>query len=76
MTPKPDVWNGRLLPERKPLNGPLPAEIHYRLYDQRTRQLLSFNSTNSLDSLVADIAVTAREHPGARIYAVQYDGPV
>ncbi|MFF3928241.1 hypothetical protein [Streptomyces hirsutus] len=71
----PDVWNGQPLPERRPINRPLAGEIHYRLYDQRTGRLLSFNSTNSLASLVADIATTAREHPDARINAVQYDGP-
>lgn len=70
----PDMWNGRPLPERKRTSKPLPEQIHYRLYDQAGR-LLSFNSTNSLASLVADIATTAREHPTARINAVQYEGP-
>jgi hypothetical protein len=70
----PDMWNGKPLPDRKRLSGPLPEQIHYRLYDQ-TGRLLSFNSTNSLASLVADIEITAREYPTARINAVQYDGP-
>lgn len=70
----PDMWNGKPLPERRRLSGPLAEQIHYRLYDQ-AGQLLSFNSTNSLASLVADIANTAREHPTVRINAVQYDGP-
>ncbi|MFF0166781.1 hypothetical protein [Streptomyces prasinus] len=56
------------------MSRPLAEEIHYRLYDQAGR-LLSFNSTNSLASLVADVAVTAREYPAGRITAVQYDGP-
>lgn len=71
----PDIWNGKPLPNRKPHSAPLPAQIHYRLHDQRTRQLLSFNSTNSLASLVTDVATTAREHPNARITVTQYDGP-
>lgn len=70
----PDTWNGQPLPDRKCLNRPFPEQIHYRLYDQ-TGKLLSFNSTNSLASLVADVETTAREHPNARINAVQYDGP-
>lgn len=50
----PDTWNGQPLPERKRISKPLADQIHYRLYDQAGR-LLSFNSTNSLASLVADI---------------------
>lgn len=70
-----DTWNGQPLPDRKRLSRPLPEQIHYRLYDQ-TGRLLSFNSTNSLASLAADIEATAREYPGARLNIVQYDGPV
>ncbi|MDX3230612.1 hypothetical protein [Streptomyces sp. ME19-01-6] len=70
----PDLWNGKQLPDRRRIQKPLPETINYRLYDQRG-QLLSFNSTNSLASLVADVTITAREHPNARIHAVQYDGP-
>ncbi|MEC4016082.1 hypothetical protein [Streptomyces sp. H27-D2] len=67
----PDMWNGKPLPER----GRDHTEIHYRLYDRRTGQLISFNSTNSIDSLAADVLRTQREHPNARIFAVEYDGP-
>lgn len=70
----PDVWNGQPLPDRNRISKPLAEQIHYRLYDQ-TGRLLSFNSTNSLASLVADVEATAREHLNARINAVQYDGP-
>jgi hypothetical protein len=69
-----DIWNGQPLPDRKRVSKPLAEQIHYRLYDQNG-QLLSFNSTNSLASLAADIATTAREHPNARLNVVQYDGP-
>jgi hypothetical protein len=69
-----DIWNGQRLTDRKRVSKPLAEQIHYRLYDQRG-QLLSFNSTNSLASLVADIEITARENPTSKITAVQYDGP-
>lgn len=69
-----DVWNGQQLTDRKRVSKPLAEQIHYRLYDQRG-QLLSFNSTNSLASLVADIEITVRENPTSKITAVQYDGP-
>lgn len=67
----PDTWRGRPLPER----GTAYTEIHYRLYDGHTNRLLSFNSTNSIDALVTDVLRTQREHPTARIVAVEYDGP-
>lgn len=70
-----DIWNGQKLSDRKPLSKPLAEQIHYRLYDRRTRQLLSFNSTNSFASVVEDISRTQREHPTAQIIAVRYDGP-
>lgn len=66
----PDMWKGKPLPER----GRAFTELHYRLYDRRTGQMLSFNSTNS-DSLVADVLRTQRENPGAQLFAVEYDGP-
>ncbi len=67
----PDIWNGKPLPDR----GREFTNIHYRLYDQRTGALLSFNSTNSIDSLVTDVLRTRAENPTARIVAVEYDGP-
>lgn len=72
--PQGDTWNGQTLRPRTRITAPLPDQIHYRIYDQNGR-LLSFNSTNSLGSLAADIATTAREHPTARLNVVQYDGP-
>ena len=67
----PDMWNGKPLPER----GRENTLIHYRLYDGRTGKLLSFNSTNSIDAVVADVLRTQQEHPDAQIYGVEYDGP-
>lgn len=69
-----DVWNSQPLSDRKRVRKPLAEQIHYRLYDQ-TGALLSFNSTNSLASLAADIEITAREHPTAKITIAQFDGP-
>ncbi|WP_370667055.1 hypothetical protein [Streptomyces sp. IBSBF 2507] len=69
--PQPDVWNGKPLPARNPTH----TNINYRLYDRRTGTLLSFNTTNSLNSLVADVLRTHDENPTAQIVAVEYDGP-
>ncbi|MEV0556186.1 hypothetical protein AB0I27_22390 [Streptomyces sp. NPDC050597] len=66
-----DTWNGKTLPVR----GRTFTEIHYRLYDRRTGELLSFNSTNSIDGLVTDVLRTQQENPAAQIFAVEYDGP-
>lgn len=66
-----NVWNGKTLPDR----GIAHTSINYRLYDRRTGTLLSFNSTNSLDSLVTDVLRTRDENPTAQIMAVEYDGP-
>ena len=44
-------------------------------HDRRTGQLLSFNSTNSIDCLVTDVLRTQQEHPDAQLVAVEYDGP-
>lgn len=68
---QPDMWNGKPLPQREITH----TNLNYRLYDSRTGELLSFNSTNNLDSLVTDVLRTQQEHPGARIVAVEYDGP-
>jgi hypothetical protein len=70
-TSKPDMWNGKPLPQRNITH----TNINYRLYDGRTGELLSFNSTNSIGSVVQDVLRTQREHPNARITAVEYDGP-
>lgn len=67
----PDIWNGKPLPDRRKAF----TEIHYRLYDRRTGKLLSFNSTNNIDSLVTDVLRTQAEHPTAQLVAVEYDGP-
>lgn len=67
----PDLWNGKPLPDRLQTY----TEIHYRLYDRRNGDLLSFGSTNSIDALVTDILRTQKENPTARLFAVEYDGP-
>lgn len=70
-TRKPDMWEGKALPVRNVTH----TDLNYRLYDGRTGTLLSFNSTNSLNSVVADVLRTRDENPTARIVAVEYDGP-
>jgi hypothetical protein len=70
-TSKPDMWNGKPLPVRNITY----TDLNYRLYDGRTGALLSFNSTNSIGSLVADVLRTRDENPTAHIVAVEYDGP-
>jgi hypothetical protein len=70
-TSTPDIWNGKPLPQRNVTH----TDINYRLYDGNTGELLSFNSTNSIGSLVTDVLRTQQEHPNARIVAVEYDGP-
>lgn len=67
----PDVWNGKPLPDRNVTH----TNINYRLYDARTGELLSFNSTNSINSLVTDVLRTQKENPTVTITAVEYDGP-
>lgn len=67
----PDIWNGKPLPDRRPIND----DIHYRLYDQRTGVLLSFGTTNSFDAVVTDILRTQQEHPTTRIVGRRVDGP-
>lgn len=70
-TSTPDIWNGKPLPARNVTH----TNLNYRLYDDRTGALLSFNSTNSINSLVADVLRTQAENPTAQIVAVEYDGP-
>jgi len=67
----PDTWNGRALPTRNPVH----EDIHFRVYDQRTGQLLSFGSSNVLGAVAADILRTRDEHPNAVLQVIQYDGP-
>lgn len=67
----PDIWKGKPLPDRRVTH----TNINYRLYDNRTGRLLSFNSTNSIGSLVTDVLRTQRENPNTQITAVEYDGP-
>lgn len=69
--PQPDTWKGKPLPERNRAF----TQLHYRLYDRRTGNLLSFGSTNSLTNIGADILRTQQDHPNAQVYAVEYDGP-
>ncbi|MFB8182595.1 hypothetical protein ACFC8N_42730 [Streptomyces sp. NPDC055966] len=66
-----DMWKGKPLPERNRAF----TQLHYRLYDRRTGNLLGYGSTNSLTNIGADILRTQQNHPNAQVYAVEYDGP-
>lgn len=66
-----DIWKGRRLPDRRRAF----TDLHYRLYDRKTGEVLSVGSTNSLTNLVADVLRTQQENPDAQVYAVEYDGP-
>ncbi|AYF78314.1 hypothetical protein D7D52_35850 [Nocardia yunnanensis] len=66
-----DIWKGKILPARNAVQ----ADIHYRIYDAVTGDLLGFGTTNLLDVVVQDALRTQREHPGAALNVVQADGP-
>jgi hypothetical protein len=66
-----DIWNGSPLPQRNPVH----QDTHYRIYDRRNGQLLSFGTTNVLDVVATDILRTSKEHPNAAVHVVQVDGP-
>lgn len=68
---QPDTWNGKPLPERNRAY----TQIHYRLYDRHTGNLLDVGSTNSLTNISDNILRTQQNHPNAQVYAVEYDGP-
>jgi hypothetical protein len=70
-----DVWNGEQLPARTIVTD---ADLHYRIYDQRTGVLLSFGSNGgpgSLNGIALDVLRIQEEHPMAVLYVEQFDGP-
>ncbi|WP_067574448.1 hypothetical protein [Nocardia acidivorans] len=66
-----DVWQGKILADR----APVQADIHYRIYDALTGDLLSFGSTNTLDVVATDVLRTQTEHPGIALHTIRTDGP-
>ncbi|MFD3516362.1 hypothetical protein [Streptomyces sp. NPDC058657] len=74
-TRRTDTWQGQPLPDRTPTS---PDNLHYRIYNAATRELLSFGTNGgpgSLNSVVQDALNVLAEHPGIRLYVEQFDGP-
>lgn len=70
-----DVLQGKRLPARGVVND---ADLHYRVYDAASGELLSFGSMagpGALDGVARDVLRTQAENPGARLRVVQADGP-
>lgn len=70
-----DTWNGKQLPDRRVVSD---ADLHYRIYNAATGELLSFGSNGgpgSLNSIVQDALRTQAEHPGVRLHVKQFDSP-
>ncbi|MGW1814119.1 hypothetical protein ACWCQM_11235 [Streptomyces sp. NPDC002125] len=71
-----DTWKGKPLVDRSPVSD---IDLHYRIYNATTGQLLSFGTNGgpgSLNGIVQDALRIQAEHPGVRLYAEQFDGPV
>ncbi|MCX4429448.1 hypothetical protein [Streptomyces mirabilis] len=72
----PDIWKGKTLVDRRPVSD---VDLHYRIYNARTGELLSFGSNGgpgSLNGIVQDALRTQQEHPGVRLHVEQFEGPV
>lgn len=65
-----DTWKGTQLPERTAVY----ADIHYRIYNAVTSELLSFGTTNTLDAVTSDTLRTQAENPTVRLFVAQVDG--
>jgi hypothetical protein len=74
-TPVPDIWKGKQLPDRHPVSD---VDLHYRIYNAATGELLSFGTNGgpgSLNGIVQDALRTQKENPGVRLHVEQLDGP-
>ncbi|MEU1216645.1 hypothetical protein ABZ424_30445 [Streptomyces sp. NPDC005790] len=71
-----DMWKGKPLADRQPVSD---VDLHYRIYNSATGELLSFGSNGgpgSLNGIVQDALRTQAENPGVRLYVEQFEGPV
>lgn len=71
-----DTWKGKPLFDRVPLSD---VDLHFRIYNDATGELLSFGSNGgpgSLNGVVQEVLRVQKEHPEARLYVEQFDGPV
>lgn len=70
-----DTWNGQSIRDRQDVPD---ADIHYRIYNARTGELLSFGDVagpGSLNAVVQDALRTQAENPGANLHVRHIDGP-
>ncbi|MDX3343412.1 hypothetical protein PV409_36245 [Streptomyces sp. ME02-6979.5a] len=71
-----DTWKGKTLADRNPVSD---IELHYRIYNDTTGELLSFGTNSgpsSLNGIAQDVLRTQAAHPTVRLYVEQFDGPV
>ncbi|MFB8384965.1 hypothetical protein [Streptomyces rubiginosohelvolus] len=71
-----DMWKGKALFDRAPVSD---VELHFRIYNDATGELLSFGSNSgpgSLNAIVQESLRLQKEHPDVRLHVEQFDGPV
>ncbi|MFG3072151.1 hypothetical protein [[Kitasatospora] papulosa] len=68
-----DQWQGKPLSIAQPVTD---ADLHYRIYDRDTGDVLGFGTNGgpaSLDAIVRHAFEVQAEHPQARLYVEQMD---
>lgn len=71
-----DTWKGKALVVRRPVSD---VDLHYRIYNDATGELLSFGTNGgpgSLNGVAQDVLRVQAAHPDVRLYVEQFDGPV
>lgn len=74
-TRRTDTWQGKPLGDQPVTSN---VDLHYRIYNARTGELLSFGTnggTGSLNGVAQEVLRTQAEHPEVRLYVEQFDGP-
>lgn len=69
--PAPDVWDGKALPNR----NRVMEDIHYRIYNGRTGELITFGTSNSLQVVCDIFAEEKANHPDTWLAIRWLDGP-
>ncbi len=70
-----DTWKGKQLSDALPVTD---ADLHYRIYNADTGELLSFGSNGgpgSLNSIVQHALRHQAEQPGIRLHVAHLDRP-
>lgn len=70
-TTNPDVYNGKALPHR----DRVMEDIHFRIYNGRTGELLTFGTTNVLQVVCDIYAEEKAAHPDTWLQIRWLDGP-